>query len=93
MATLPPHSLSVLFRGVVGSLVGQIPYGMLTFGLYETFKSFFLSVLFPAATKLNPPGELQQLLVFVLAAILGDLSGSLWLCPSEVIKQQATMTI
>ena len=75
----------------MGSLVGQIPYGMLTFGLYETFKSFFLSVLFPAATKMNPPGELQQLLVFVLAAVLGDLTGSLWLCPSEVIKQQATI--
>eukprot|EP01035_Chromulina_nebulosa_P042187 gene42187-57122_t len=46
-ANLPPLSLSVLFRGVVGSLVGQIPYGMLTFGLYEVYKSFFLSVLFP----------------------------------------------
>jgi hypothetical protein len=34
-----------LFNGVIGSLVGQVPYGVLTFGSYEMYKSYFLEHL------------------------------------------------
>jgi Mitochondrial carrier protein len=34
-----------LFNGVTGSLVGQVPYGVLTFGSYEMYKSYFLDHL------------------------------------------------
>lgn len=71
VASLPPLSISVLFRGVFGSLVGQIPYGMLTFGSYEILKAWFLKKLFHAKS----PSELQLLGIFVVAAIIGDLSG------------------
>jgi len=70
-ANLPQLSISVLYRGVFGSLFGQIPYGMLTFGTYEIYKSYLLSKIFPAST----PTDLQLLAVFIVAAILGDLSG------------------
>ena len=36
--TLSALSITQLFSGVGGSLIGQIPYGMLTFGSYETYK-------------------------------------------------------
>lgn len=76
--TLKPITSASLFRGVFGSLAGQIPYGMLTFGSYEVYKSKLLAA-FPNS---RPEG------LFVIAAILGDLTGSFWLCPSEVMKQQ-----
>jgi Mitochondrial carrier protein len=34
--------LTGLFNGVTGSLFGQVPYGVLTFGSYEMYKSFLL---------------------------------------------------
>jgi hypothetical protein len=37
--------ISGLFNGVAGSLVGQVPYGVLTFGSYEMYKSYFLDHL------------------------------------------------
>ena len=37
--------LTGLFNGVTGSLVGQVPYGVLTFGSYEMYKSFLLDRL------------------------------------------------
>ena len=70
-ANLPQLSLSVLYRGVFGSLFGQIPYGMLTFGTYEIYKAMLLSKIFPVSA----PTDLQLLAVFVVAAVLGDLSG------------------
>ena len=75
---LPPLQMSTLFRGVFGSLAGQIPYGMLTFGTYEVYKSKLLEA-FP---------ESNPFPLYVASAIMGDLTGSFWLCPSEVIKQQ-----
>lgn len=77
-ASLPPLHPSMLFRGVLGSLTGQIPYGMLTFGSYEVYKSKLLAA-FPTSNTLP---------LYIAAAILGDLTGSFWLCPSEVVKQQ-----
>jgi solute carrier family 25 S-adenosylmethionine transporter 26 len=51
---------------------------MLTFGMYEVYKSKLL-----AAYPLVAPG-----LIHFLSAVLGDVTGSFWLCPSEVVKQQ-----
>merc|ERR1712146_295320 len=50
----------------------------LTFGSYEVYKQE-LTKKFPDVT----PGY-----IYLLSAIMGDLTGSLWLCPSEVVKQQ-----
>lgn len=67
-ATMPPLLLKNVFRGVFGSLAGQIPYGMLTFGSYEVYKGKLLAA-FP---KQRPEA------LYVLAAIMGDLTGSFW---------------
>ena len=67
-----------MYKGVGGSLFGQVPYGVLTFGSYEVYKQY-LSERFQSY---NP------VFVYALAAILGDMTGSIWLCPSEVVKQQ-----
>lgn len=71
---------ALLFRGVQGSLVGQVPYGVLTFGSYEMYKKYLLQK-YPTAGKYN-------VFLFAIAAVLGDITGSGWLCPSEVLKQQ-----
>lgn len=71
-------SLGALYGGVGGSLIGQVPYGVLTFGSYEIYKKGLLEKFSDA-----PP-----VLMVALAAILGDVTGSGWLCPSEVVKQQ-----
>ena len=67
-----------LYRGLVGSMIGQVPYGTLTFGSYEVYKEQ-LAARFP---------NLGLFSRTTMAAILGDLTGSFWLCPSEVLKQQ-----
>ncbi|GJQ15706.1 hypothetical protein GpartN1_g7497.t1 [Galdieria partita] len=73
MLSKPKH----LYWGVVSTLFGQVPYGMLTFGSYEIYKGW-LSGCLRASSRLG----------IVLAAIMGDLTGSLWLCPSEVVKSK-----
>jgi solute carrier family 25 (mitochondrial S-adenosylmethionine transporter), member 26 len=70
--------LAGIFSGVAGSLLGQVPYGVLTFGSYEMYKKNLMD-RFP---------NVQPVFKYALAAILGDLTGSGWLCPSEVVKQQ-----
>lgn len=70
--------LSGIYKGLGGSLVGQMPYGVLTFGSYEMYKKALLE-RFP---------NVKPIFAFAMAAIMGDLTGSGWLCPSEVIKQQ-----
>ncbi|KAL9187351.1 hypothetical protein ACHAXT_001454 [Thalassiosira profunda] len=70
--------LSGLYKGVTGSLFGQVPYGVLTFGSYEIYKQALLD-RFP---------DTKPAFIYALAAILGDVTGSGWLCPSEVVKQQ-----
>jgi len=67
-----------LYKGVVGSLFGQVPYGVLTFGSYEIYKGALIS-RFP---------EVKPIFLYAIAAVLGDVTGSGWLCPSEVVKQQ-----
>jgi len=70
--------VSGLYKGVTGSLVGQVPYGVLTFGSYEIYKQALLKK-FPST---------KPAFIYALAAIMGDVTGSGWLCPSEVMKQQ-----
>eukprot|EP00573_Skeletonema_grethae_P002510 CAMPEP_0201687236 /NCGR_PEP_ID=MMETSP0578-20130828/1388_1 /ASSEMBLY_ACC=CAM_ASM_000663 /TAXON_ID=267565 /ORGANISM="Skeletonema grethea, Strain CCMP 1804" /LENGTH=313 /DNA_ID=CAMNT_0048171377 /DNA_START=154 /DNA_END=1095 /DNA_ORIENTATION=+ len=70
--------LSGLYKGCAGSLVGQVPYGVLTFGSYEIYKQALLNK-FP---------NTKPAFIYALSAILGDVTGSGWLCPSEVMKQQ-----
>ena len=65
------------YAGVTSTLIGQTPYGALTFGSYETYKQL-----------LERAGMHSRKLRWVVAAALGDLTGSLWLTPSEVVKQQ-----
>ena len=67
-----------LYNGLPTSLLGQVPYGVLTFGGYAVYKQKLKSI-FP---------KTNELLVYTTAAIMGDLTGSMWLCPSEVVKQQ-----
>lgn len=71
-------SFDGLYKGVGGSLFGQVPYGVLTFGSYEMYKKTFLE-RFP---------NVKPAFIYALAAICGDITGSGWLCPSEVVKQQ-----
>ena len=71
-------SIYVSAGGVGGSLVGQVPYGVLVFGSYEMYKKE-LRTRYP---------ETRQGFIFAAASLLGDLTGSVWLCPSEVIKQK-----
>lgn len=51
---------------------------MLTFGSYEMYKRALLDK-YPRA---------RPVFLYAIAAVLGDLTGSGWLCPSEVVKQQ-----
>jgi solute carrier family 25 S-adenosylmethionine transporter 26 len=73
-----PWKLEGLFDGVGGSLLGQIPYGVLTFGSYEMYKKK-LQERFPHWTPA---------LTYALAAVGGDVTGSIFLCPSEVVKSK-----
>ncbi|CAJ1970201.1 unnamed protein product [Cylindrotheca closterium] len=73
-----PLQLEGLFDGLGGSLLGQIPYGVLTFGSYEVYKRT-LQERFP---------DWKPAFQYALAAIMGDMTGSFWLCPSEVVKNQ-----
>ena len=59
--------------------MGQVPYGVLTFGSYEIYKQ---------ALQKRLPTSTSTIWTYVIAAVLGDLTGSGWLCPSEVVKQQ-----
>lgn len=58
-------------------LISQITR-VLTFGSYEIYKQSLLT-RFP---------NVKPTFIYALSAILGDITGSGWLCPSEVMKQQ-----
>lgn len=73
-----PFRVAGIFNGVAGSLFGQVPYGVLTFGSYEMYKRALMDRFSNA----------KPIFLYALAAIMGDLTGSGWLCPSEVVKQQ-----
>lgn len=67
-----------LYTGAGFSLLGQVPYGMLTFGLYETLRT----------TLRRRVPDVPEWAQIILAASAGDALGSLWLTPSEVIKSK-----
>mmetsp|Transcript_5793 Transcript_5793/g.13455 ORF Transcript_5793/g.13455 Transcript_5793/m.13455 type:complete len:364 (-) Transcript_5793:2284-3375(-) len=66
------------FSGFRAAILGQIPYGMLVFGTYETIKAMVFA-RYPDAPKLA---------VFIGAAVVGDSAGAIWLTPSEIVKQR-----
>lgn len=67
-----------IYPGVSSSLLGQVPNAMLVYGSYELYKKE-LTLAFP---KLN----ITQ--VRFAAAMLGDITGSVWLSPFEGTKQR-----
>jgi solute carrier family 25 S-adenosylmethionine transporter 26 len=71
-------AIHTYYKGVAGSLAGQIPYSMVTFASYEVYKEELAKRF---------PGLSLGWRTFA-AAVMGDLTGSVWLCPSEVLKQQ-----
>lgn len=73
-----PLRLKGIFNGVGTSLSGQVPYGTMVFGSYEVYKRN-LNERFP---NVDPSVNVM------FAAILGDLTGSILLTPSEVVKQK-----
>ena len=75
---MSPFRINRLYSGVGSSLFGLIPYTVLTFGSYEMYKKR-LNERFP---------QVRPVVTYALSAILGDLTGSFWLCPPEVVKQQ-----
>jgi len=79
MSLPSPFAAKGLYTGLGGSLVGQVPYGVLTFGSYEMYKKALLEK-FP---------EVKPAFIYAIAAVCGDVTGSGWLCPSEVVKQQS----
>jgi len=66
-----------LFRGVGGSLAGQVPFGAIAFASYEVLKRFL--------EEKTAFGLVQRAF---LAAILADMTGAIWLVPSELVKHQ-----
>lgn len=77
IASLPPLSISTLFGGIKTSLFGAVPYGAITFASYEVIKKKMLSKF---GTKIRPE------ILLVSSAIMGDLIGSLWYCPIDILK-------
>jgi solute carrier family 25 S-adenosylmethionine transporter 26 len=69
--------LGFWYAGLLPALIGQIPYGVLTFGGYEIYKKL-----------LEQQRQVPAWSIILIAAVLGDLTGSIWLCPFEVLKQQ-----
>jgi len=75
--------LGQYFKGFRLALLGQIPYGMLVFGSYETAKAKIF--------EKHPEWQdsyTTKIPVFVACACLGDTLGAIWLTPSESVKQR-----
>jgi hypothetical protein len=71
------------FKGFNSALLGQIPYGMLVFGSYETLKS----KIFARKPEWQDTNA-AKIPVYIGCACVGDTVGALWLTPSEIIKQR-----
>lgn len=71
------------FKGFGPAIAGQIPYGMLVFGSYETLKSN----IFQARPEWQE-SLATRIPVYMACAVAGDTMGALWLTPSEIIKQR-----
>lgn len=75
---VPPISQLLFGCNHIILLLRHRPLRVLTFGSYETYKRALLSK-FP---------NVKPIFLYACAAVMGDLTGSGWLCPSEVVKQQ-----
>ncbi|OSX80988.1 hypothetical protein BU14_0027s0014 [Porphyra umbilicalis] len=75
-----------LYAGAASALVTNIPYGALTFGLYETLRGTLNDAA--AADPTSPAARLPPAWRTAAAAVVGDVTGSLWLTPGELIKQK-----
>lgn len=63
---------------VLARIFSRFHHSVLTFGSYETYKKSLLE-RFP---------NVRPIFMYALAAVMGDLTGSGVLCPSEVVKQK-----
>lgn len=70
------HHVNAFFTDIISLYIYFLR--VLTFGSYEIYKQALLK-RFP---------NVKPALIYALSAILGDVTGSGWLCPSEVMKQQ-----
>jgi len=71
------------FKGFGSAMLGQIPYGMLVFGTYETLKT----KIFARKPEWNDSFT-TKIPVFIGCACVGDTVGAVWLTPSEIVKQR-----
>mmetsp|Transcript_78990 Transcript_78990/g.212035 ORF Transcript_78990/g.212035 Transcript_78990/m.212035 type:complete len:425 (-) Transcript_78990:82-1356(-) len=67
-----------IYNGLSSSLLGQVPNGMLVYGSYELYKKE-LAARFP---------QLDANQVRFISAIMGDITGSVWIVPFESVKQR-----
>ncbi|KAM3569913.1 hypothetical protein VYU27_008004 [Nannochloropsis oceanica] len=77
-AGLQRLNVQALYAGITSSLLGQMPYGMLVYGSYEVYKDMIVEGL----------PRLGSDATSLVAAVLSDITGSIWLSPSEIVKQQ-----
>lgn len=66
-----------IYSGVKTSLFGAVPYGALTFASYEVIKKKMLATF---------AGRIRPEPLLVASAIMGDMVGSLWFLPVEMVK-------
>ena len=76
-------SKGALYKGLGFALLGQVPYGMLTFGIYETLKTSF------QRSDVNCPDWVK----IMLAAVIGDTIGTTVLTPFEVVKSKTQAAV
>jgi solute carrier family 25 (mitochondrial S-adenosylmethionine transporter), member 26 len=76
---LPPLNLNTLYNGIFSAMVGQVPFGALTFGMYEVLKEFLFE---------QYGDRVRAEVLVIAAAVTGDIFGSLYLVPLETIKTQ-----
>ena len=81
-AQLTPERLAQMpkthiYSGVKTSLFGAVPYGALTFASYEVIKKKMLETF---------SGRIRPEPLLVASAIMGDMVGSLWYLPAEMVK-------
>lgn len=67
-----------VYGGILPAIAGQVPHGILTCFGYEIWKEFLLEKV----------PDMDRRLRSCVCAVLGDLTGHLWLTPMEVLKTQ-----
>eukprot|EP00741_Cyanophora_paradoxa_P000554 tig00000411_g537.t1 len=64
-----------LYAGLDGTMIGQVPYSAVAFGIYER-----------SSWSATSPSLFAHILCYLVCGSLGDLTGSLIVVPSEVVK-------